>query len=143
MRIEFIVIGVATIFTGLLFLLTDIIFRFSMKRKTALNLERYENHVLVFYILGTIGLWLLLLSIVFMAFKIFKFSPDFLILFGFISGVIASFRSFRFWALSEDIYFKKNSSEKSLRSVGLGCIGIILFPLLGTIIGYTMFLMFR
>jgi len=143
MSTEFIVRGTALIFTGLLLLFTDIIFRFYMKKKTDLILERYENHVLAFYILGTLGLWLSLLSISLMAFKILRFSPDFLILFGFITGTISSIRSFSFWALSEDIYLKKQSPEESLGGVGLGCLGIILFPLLGSILGYIMFLIFR
>lgn len=137
------VIGTTSIFTGLILLFTDHIFRIKMKKMTASVLEHYENQVLAFYILGTIGLWLLLTSISILAFKRIRFSPDFLVLFGFISGVIASFRSFKFWALSEDIYLKKQKPQESLGGVGLGCMGIILFPLIGTIIGYVMFLIFR
>jgi hypothetical protein len=143
MKSDFLILSLGFTLPGLILLLLELVFRREMKKKSALVLEKYENHVLVFYIIGTIGMWLLLLSITLIGYKILRFSPDFLILFGFISGVIASFRSFKFWALSEDIFLKKHSPEESLGGVGLGCIGIILFPLAGTILGYTMFLIFR
>lgn len=143
MKSDLLLLSFGFTIAGLLLLLIELVFRTQMKKKSALILEKYENHVLVFYIIGSLGLWLFLVSLTLIGYKMLRFSPDFLILFGFISGVIASFRSFKFWALTEDIYLKKQKPQESLGGVGLGCIGIIMFPLLGTIIGYIMFLIFR
>jgi len=120
---------------GLLLIFSEIIFRWWLKRDSGLIPESYENMVLVFFILGSIGLWLILFPAGIIAFKSWNFSPRWFILIGVITGITSALKNFIFWALSDDRYAKKPALGEPIGGMGLGCFGLMILPSLGLITG--------
>jgi hypothetical protein len=143
MQTEFLRIVLIFTLPGLLLMLTEYYFRKRMRKQSGPNPEKSENHILLFYILGTAGLWVFTMSIAVIARELLSFNTDFFILIGFIIGVVSAKRSFMFWALTEDIFLKRHSTVESPGGLGLGCMGVAVFPLLGAIIGYIIHLIMK
>ncbi len=128
---------------GLLLIISEIVFRQLIKMESRLIREADENRVLIFFILGNIGLWLFFLSAGFMVFESLRFSPKWFILIGFLPGILSAVRSFIFWALSDEKYEKKPAMVEPAGGMGIGCLTLIVLPLLGAIIGLTVYLVLR
>jgi len=120
---------------GLLLIFSEIIFRWWLKRDSGLIPESYENLVLVFFIIGNIGVWLILFPAGLIAFKSWNFTPRWFILIGIITGIISALKNFLFWALSDDRYAKKPALGEPIGGMGMGCLGLIFLPFLGLITG--------
>jgi len=143
MGTEIIIILLSSTLPGILLLLVQSVFYGRINNKSGLTHEEDDNLVLIYYISGTVGLWLVIFSLGFIIIKVSALSPDFFIMLGLIAGTISSIRSFNFWALSEDLSIKKQSPEEFMGGIGFGCIGVIIFPMIGVVSGYVMYLIFR
>lgn len=134
MLLKFLICG-----AGLIMIISEIIFRFNLRRIANKIPAELESDVNVYFIIGEIGLWVFLFSAGVIVFRLLSLDPRWFVLVGIGTGIISAIRDFVFLGFITNKIARNPAMGETMGGMALGCMVMVVLPLLGAAAGYIMY----
>ena len=120
------------IVTGILAVASYFLFRLIQSRPFYHASVKSEDRRILFFVISSLGLWLIFPSTFFLLKKIFAFQMNFNLILGLVIGLLIGLRSLLFWMSESDS--TKSRPEEAIGSVGIGCFGLVFHLAVGAVL---------
>ena len=117
---------------GVLIVASYFLFRLMQSKPSHRASERGGDRRILFFVISSLGLWLIFPSTFFLLKKIFAFQMNFNLILGLVIGLLIGVRSLLFWMSESDS--TKSRPEEAIGSVGIGCFGLVFHLAVGAVL---------